>query len=122
MPELADAERALLLTLEESMWRAETRYDRAHMEALLADDFVEFGRSGRAYRREDTLASPPGYFETVLPLPGFTARLLAPGLALVTYDSIVTYDDAVLRARRVSIWSRTPTGWRLRFHQGTPFE
>jgi hypothetical protein len=122
MPELTDDERAHLRSLEESLWRVDTRFDRAHVDGLLAEDFVEFGRSGRIHARDAILASSPGRFEAVLPLPSFTARLLAPDAALLTYDSIVTYDEGVLRARRSSIWTRTPTGWRLRFHQGTPFE
>jgi len=35
--------------LEESMWRAETRFDRGYVERLLHPDFFEFGRSGRVW-------------------------------------------------------------------------
>ena len=38
--------------LEESLWRAETRFDRKYMDAVLAPDFAEFGRSGRRYDRD----------------------------------------------------------------------
>ena len=118
--ELSDHDREILECLEEELWREETRFDTRRMEVLLAEDFVEFGRSGRFYRREDTLAIPRGPIDAVLPLPDFRARLLTEDCAHVTYNSAVTYDGVVLRARRSSIWSRTPTGWVLRFHQGTP--
>ena len=95
-------------------------FDIQRMEEVLAPDFFEFGRSGRFYRREDTLAVLRGPIDAVLPLSDFKARLLTQDLAQVTYNSAVTYDGAVLRARRSSIWSRTPNGWVLRFHQGTP--
>jgi hypothetical protein len=36
-----------LTRLEESLWQAETRYDPFLMDRVLADDFFEFGRSGR---------------------------------------------------------------------------
>lgn len=120
--ELSADERALLQRLEEELWREETRFDRARMEQLLAPDFFEFGRSGRRYRREDTLAVPREPIFAALPLPGFAVRLLAPDVALVTYQSAVTYDGQVQYGRRSSLWSRVPDGegWALRFHQGTP--
>jgi hypothetical protein len=120
--ELTHEQREVLRRLEEELWREETRFDRQRMEEVLADDFLEFGRSGRAYRREETLAVPRGPIDAVLPLPDFRARLLAPGVAQVTYNSAVTHDGVVQHARRSSIWSWTEAGWRLRFHQGTPFE
>ena len=117
---LSDHDRAILERLEEELWREETRFDLQRMEELLAEDFFEFGRSGRFYRREDTLAVPRGPIDAVLPLPDFRARLLTHDLAQVTYNSAVTYNGAVLHARRSSIWSRARNGWVLRFHQGTP--
>lgn len=113
---------ALLLGFEEELWHPASRYDRARVDALFADDFYEIGRSGRVHQRDALLASPPGHFSTVIPFPNFAARVLAPDVVQLTYDSIVTYDDGVLRARRSSIWTLTPSGWRIRFHQGTPFE
>jgi len=122
--ELSRDDRARLQRLEEELWREATRFDRARMEQLLAPDFVEFGRSGRRYRREDTLAAAPGPIRAVLPLPDFAVRLLAPDVAQVTYRSVVTYDGETQYGRRSSLWSRVPDGegWVLRFHQGTPVE
>lgn len=117
---LSDHDRVVLERLEEELWREETRFDLQRMDELLAEDFFEFGRSGRFYRREDTLAVPRGPIDAVLPLPDFRARLLTHDLAHVTYSSAVTYDGAVFHARRSSIWSRARNGWVLRFHQGTP--
>lgn len=106
--------------LEESLWRAEARFDRAYMEQTLAPDFFEFGRSGRFYKREDTLDVSVKPIAAKLPLPNFHARLITADVALVTYVSVVTYGDVTEVANRSSLWSRYPTGWRLRFHQGTP--
>ena len=120
--ELRREDRDMLERLEEELWRPETRFDNRRMKELMAPDFLEFGRSGRIYRREDSLAFPPRPIDAVLPLPGFSARSLHPDFAQVTYDSAVTHDGVVQRARRSSIWSRTPGGWVLRFHQGTPYD
>lgn len=118
--ELSKQDRAALKRLEEELWREETRFDGERMSDIIAPDFLEFGRSGRIYRREDSLAVPRQPIDAVLPLPDFDARLLHPDIAQVTYNSAVTYDGVVQHARRSSIWSRTPSGWVLRFHQGTP--
>jgi hypothetical protein len=120
--ELSKQDRDTLERLEEELWREETRYDDRRMREVIAPDFLEFGRSGRVYRREDSLAVPRHPIDAVRPLPGFSARLLHRDVAQVTYNSAVTYGGVVQHARRSSIWSRTPTGWVLRFHQGTPYD
>lgn len=117
-------DRELLKRLEEELWREETRFDIARMEQVMAEDFFEFGKSGRVYRISDTLSIAPQAIEAVIPLPNFEARLLSENVAQVTYDSIVTYDGTLEKARRSSIWTRCSSsaqGWVLRFHQGTPF-
>lgn len=109
-----------LQALEEGLWIAETRFDMEWMERTLAPDFFEFGRSGRVYRREDTLAIESQPIDARLPLANLEARLVSPDVALVTYISAVTYDSVEDIGNRSSIWSRTGSGWQLRFHQGTP--
>ena len=126
--ELRAEDRAELERLEESLWRAETRADYQVMNEVMAQDFFEFGRSGRIYERADTLSfchRPTGavlpFIDAVLPLPDLRIRLLNEDTAQVTYNSAVKYDGIVQHGRRSSIWSRTGRGWVLRFHQGTPW-
>jgi hypothetical protein len=109
-----------LRALEESLWRSDVRYDRARMQAILAPDFFEFGRSGRRWRRDEILDAAPGEIRATLPLPGFAVRWLGAGVAQVTYESRVVHGHGEERSRRSSLWSRTRDGWQLRFHQGTP--
>ena len=112
-----------LQTLEEGLWRADVRFDLAKMEESLAPDFFEYGCSSRIYQRADTLAIPPAdEIPAVLPLPDFDARLLGENIAQITYISILDYPNGQQRCLRSSIWSRTETGWQLRFHQGTPLQ
>ena len=115
--QLTQADRDLLQRLEEDLWHEETRFDIPYMEQLFAEDFFEFGRSGRVYRREDTLSVPRQPIETILPLPDFDARRLTDDIAQVTYNSAVTYDGLLEKGRRSSIWSRASNGWVIRFHQ-----
>lgn len=121
-PALTPKDRELLQRLEEDLWREETRFDVRYMEALLAEDCIEIGRSGRIYQRDEILSMPREPIEAVIPLPHLDIRLLAADVAQVTYNSVVTYHGAVQKGRRSSIWSRTANGWVLRFHQGTPYE
>lgn len=103
------------------MWRAESRFDLAFQEERFAADFVEFGRSGRVYRRADAIRRSGQAIAAKLPLPNMEIKMIDACTALVTYDSEVVYDGVVERAHRSSIWSHTVQGWVMRFHQGTPY-
>ena len=116
---LSDQDEADLKLLEEGLWREETRFDYGWLDEVLSPDFFEFGRSGRVYGRQDTIDTGAQHIDAELPLMDFRARLLDTDLAQVTYVSAVTYDGVQELANRSSIWSRTESGWRLRFHQGT---
>jgi hypothetical protein len=110
-----------LRTLEESLWHPLTRFDSAYMESVLAEDFVEFGRSGRVYSREDVIRIPVGEFVARLPLPEFEVRMVTDDVALVTYRTEVRYASETRTSNRMSVWRRDPVlGWQLEFHQGTP--
>ena len=105
--------------LEESLWRSETRFDRTLMESVFAQDFYEFGRSGRLHSREASLDLEQEPIEVVLPLPDFEVRMISREVAQATYTSLEMHEGALLKGRRSSIWSRKESDWELRFHQGT---
>ena len=110
-----------LKSLEETLLRSEVRRSRVKMDALLADDFIEYGRSGRAYDKAAILETADKPFDGQLSLHGFSAKALAPSVVLVNYSSLLRYPDGnESHSLRSSIWSRTEKGWKLVFHQGTP--
>lgn len=117
--EINQADYEQLKTLEESMWIAETRFDKEYMERTLTPDFFEFGRSGRVYKKEETISAPMQEIKAKLPLRNFSIKLIAPDVALVTYISEVEYETLEM-GNRSSIWLKTNEGWKLKFHQGTP--
>ena len=119
--EISEKDATELQCLEQELWIAETRCDRAYMETVMAPDFFEFGRSGRIYKREEILAHGSGTIEAVIPLQNLNIKLLSADVAQVTYDSEATFDGDVEKARRSSIWSKSGESWKLRFHQGTAF-
>jgi ribosomal-protein-serine acetyltransferase len=104
--------------LELSLWRAQTRFDREYMDAILAADFVEFGRSGRVYGRDDVLAFGPSRIDAHL--IGLRVTEIDRDTRLVTYVSEVRTADAIDLANRSSLWVRSGGSWQLVFHQGTP--
>jgi hypothetical protein len=118
---------AHLIALERALLDPSVRRDRARVSALLADDFVEFGSSGRVWTRDAILDlletedyAPPA-------IEGFACRPLADGVVLVTYSTLRTDKQTgeCTASLRSSIWSKESGGtgelgrWRLRFHQGT---
>ena len=111
---------AKLQKLEESLWISKTRFDKEYMEHTLHPDFFEFGRSGLIHKRADTLAEPAQEIKVRLPLKKLKVHSISNNTVLITYVSIVTYKDNEAEiGNRSSLWIKTPTGWQLRFHQGT---
>ena len=108
-----------LLTLEESLWRPETRFDHDYMNNVLADDFFEFGRSGKVYTKTESLSAPMQEIHAKFPLMDFTVHQISSDVALVTYISEVQYATLEI-GNRSSLWLKTTDGWKLKFHQGTP--
>lgn len=104
-----------LFELETSLHKKEIRNSPAAVAALLADDFTEFGSSGRVYDK-------PAIIELLrteavdqkVTVENFVVRDLSPTVALVTYLS----SKSTLRS---SIWRLSDSRWQMIFHQGTNF-
>ena len=122
-----DRERARLIDLERALLDPAVRHDRGKVAALLAEDFEEFGSSGRVWTRAgilDALAAEP---EQSVEASDFRCTFLSPTVALVTYRTVRTHlvTGAQTRALRSSLWVTHAAaggesgGWRVRFHQGT---
>ena len=115
-----DAMAADLRACEETLLDPAVRRDRTRVAALLADDFVEFGSSGRAWTREEILELLASEEFQRPRIEGFECTQIADGVVLVTYRAVRvdTRGDRSITLRS-SVWSIGPSGWRLRFHQGT---
>ena len=100
----------------------EVRTSRALARELLDPEFVEIGASGRRWTYEEMLHALPELSGSAPAGPryrpsGMTGALLAPGIVLLTYETVI--EGA--RARRSSLWRRAAgTGWRMYHHQATP--
>lgn len=119
---LPDDAVAALKALEETLLRPETRRSREAMQALLAEDFIEIGSSGRVYDKAAILDLAVHAFTGRMTLLAFSASALAPTIALTRYDTrLQRAGGNESHSRRSSVWRRSGNGWLIVFHQGTPF-
>jgi hypothetical protein len=122
---LSCAERDTLVALELELHRPQTRGNGERLAQLLHPAFREIGRSGRLYSREQALSELIALTQSQrIEAHGFNVDMIAPDLAMLTYQSEHLFDSGVAErhAMRSSIWQRTAEGWKIRFHQGTPCE
>jgi hypothetical protein len=109
------AEMQLIRGLEEQLLQPEVRTSPESLAALLADEFIEIGSSGRVYNKQQIIdllrhaggqGSPPT-------LRDFSARQLAAEVILVTYSIVES------QTIRSSVWKLIDGRWQMVFHQGT---
>jgi len=112
-----------LKALEIELHQAEVRSNRARLEHLLHDSFVECGRSGRVYTRHEILQElSREVLNYSVCSQDFIASQLSDKMVLLTYKSAHLGPEGILshHSFRSSLWQLTSDGWKLRFHQGTP--
>ena len=115
----------LLRSAELALQQPSTRNDASKIEALLHESFIEIGRSGASYDRAATISLLTSEeMSGRIVSQDFSLTSLGSDVALLTYCSAIIDDSEEIHsyALRSSIWTHTPDGWRLRFHQGTPTE
>jgi len=110
-----------LLVLEEGMWTYSMRSDPAWFGAHIHTDFVEVGRSGTRYVRENFFPVQIDAFKATIPLPNYEVRRLSHGCALATYNSEIHDSSGIKRAYRASTWIYEDARWQLLYHQGTAY-
>jgi hypothetical protein len=109
---LPDNNAAFFFELETSLHMTHIRNSPDAVSALLADDFVEFGRSGKVWDKCSIMESMQREkVDQKVTVKEFAARELAPDVVLVTYKTA--------SALRSSIWKRLGGKWQMIFHQGT---
>jgi len=123
-----------LENLENFLFDPIARRDISAVSNLLAEEFREFGSSGRVYTKLDILAELSTEQPVVITLTDFVCQLTSPTTALVTYKSLSSHENrAPTQALRSSVWvlrtipshfgrsSAEEASWQMLFHQGTRF-
>ena len=92
------------------------RRDPARLAELLHPEFVEVGRSGRLWSRDETIAALAHEPDRDTPATSEWAfQSVAPGFTLVTYVISRPEGDS----RHSSLWTMRDGELQIRFHQGT---
>lgn len=106
---------ATIERLERSHLKPDVRSSIEAVMNLLDEYYVEFGSSGRVFRRADYADSPLP--EDEMEMEDFRCVLLAPDVAHTTYRVVNLTRGTV--TNRSSIWRQENGAWKLYFHQGT---
>lgn len=96
-------------------------YNHEELDELLADEFLEFGSSGKSYDKKAQLDAVKGINRSnsiQLSVTDFKIKLLASDVLLATYKTF-RYNDSKYTLRS-SIWKDNEVNWQMIFHQGTP--
>jgi hypothetical protein len=108
-----------LMAREPLFHRPELGTSRADFERMTEPAFWETGASGRRYTRgfvlDELEKRYAGPYEDAWETSEFACSELAPDLYLLTY----TLQQGPRQTRRLTIWRRTPEGWKAAYHQGT---
>ena len=106
-----------LRRLEESLLQPDVRKSK-ELIALLADEFIEFAHSGRAYTKQDLVNALQAQSPSVQITSNFQVRLLGPEVALLTY-MICREAAQPVYTLRSSVWQQRADKWLMVFHQAT---
>ena len=115
---------AHLRTLEEELLQPEVRKTASRVDTLLAEEFIEFGSSGRVFNKQQIIEMLRSESPVRLSLTDFKARTLAPGVVLTTYRAVRYWasGEQPIYSLRSSVWRLLDGRWQMVFHQGTPLK
>ncbi|MBJ7459610.1 MAG: DUF4440 domain-containing protein [Thermoleophilaceae bacterium] len=98
--------------------------DREYLEALITEDYIEVGGSGRIYSRERVIETVVDRYERNEPaveydVDEFAVREIAPHAYLTTYTLSQPDGHETRVTRRSTIWTNATGEWQVVYHQGT---
>ena len=108
--------------LETSLHKKEVRNSSDKVSALIADDFIEFGKSGGVFNKQDTLKGLANESDDLqIKVSDFKAKELSQDVVLVTYFASMIDNGNLntVSTNRSSIWMLRDGEWQMVFHQGT---
>ena len=108
--------------LEQRLLQPEVHKSTDDISMLLADNFVEFGSSGRIFHKQQVGEELPNAPSVRMTLHNFHAKILAPDVVLTTFRIVKHNETSVekMHTLRSSIWKFIDGRWQMVFHQGTP--
>lgn len=109
----------LIFELEKKLLKPEIRKSSEELEKLLANDFIEFGSSGKTYNKEEVIESLANEDDSfTFEIDDFKTYQLSENIILATYR-LLKKDKETINSLRSSIWKKETSEWKMIFHQGT---
>ncbi len=105
--------------LEELLLKPQIRKSVAYLSKILADDFIEFGSSGRVFTKKKIIKSLQEESNPKLSLTNFKLKELGGDYFLATYKGISEENGENFYSLRSSIWLKKNERYVMIFHQGT---
>ena len=110
----------VLLELEMGLQDPALRRNAAELEGLLAQDFREFGSSGRVFSRDEIVQALGAETPVRFQMEEFAVEMVSAEVALVTYRARTERAGRpVVFSLRSSLWRWRESAWEMVFHQGT---
>jgi hypothetical protein len=111
----------MLFELEQRLAQVGRNLSAEDASSLIADDFVEFGASGKVWSKAEIIAAMSQWTPIERTVENFSVRELSASVCLVTYKVVrVTKDrHSSPFSLRSSVWRYAGARWQIIFHQGT---
>ncbi len=107
--------------LEKSLQLPDFRKNPAELNKLIADEFIEIGKSGKVWNKSGIIEVLINESSTEITMTDFALSALSENLVLVIYTAgQITKDGSPeVKSMRSSIWKLFNNEWKIIFHQGT---
>ena len=106
----------LLLQLEKKLLEPEIRTSKEELSNLLADNFFEFGSSGKVLYKDENIGEM-SLSVVQMKLSDFEIHPMSEEIVLTTYRIYNEMNNQ--HSLRSSIWKLIDGRWKMHFHQGT---
>lgn len=118
LAEHQDAEIKQVIELEHALLDPAVRKDARRLSALIDPDFVEITSSGTVLTADEAISTlvSSAAEPTAIEVRDETAQRIGDDVVAVRWTSVRDGRSAL----RSSVWRRTPDGWQIVLHQGTP--
>jgi hypothetical protein len=108
----------MIFCLELEMINNDSKRNIDKLNAIIADEFIEFASSGNIYTKSNILEILPKTENLQINIYDFRIMELNDGIILATYKTEKVCENPVI-AIRSSIWKNFSGYWKIIFHQGT---
>jgi hypothetical protein len=108
--------------LEEELLTRAARKNAERLNELIADEFIEIGKSGKRYTKQELIDTLRNEEFTKSEITDYKITFITDAIVFIVYTEN-HYNKAKNKVQstiRSSIWKSYSGKWKMVFHQGTP--